>query len=100
MATYVELYDLRSNPTLLHKVTVAVVKKAQTLLDAATPSANALAWAKKALDNPPGVAQFLFYYVLAANSAASVAVILAASDATIQTNVDAAADKFIAGGLV
>lgn len=100
MATYAELYDLRGNPLLLHKVVVAVMKKSQVLLDVATPTANQLAWAKATLTNPGQMAQTLFYYVLAANSSATVSQIQNATDASIQTNVDAAADKFIAGGLV
>lgn len=105
MATYAELHDLRVNLTpanaaLRSKVATAVTKKAQTILDLAVPTANELNWAQSALATPEAMAGLLFPYVLAANSAATVASIQGATDAAIQTNVNAAADKFIAGGLV
>jgi hypothetical protein len=100
MATYIELYDLRSNSSLLNKIVVASTKKAQTLIDLAAPTASQLAWAKKVIDNPLGVSSALFNYVLAANSSATTAAIQSASDATIQANIDAVVDKFIMGGLI
>ena len=83
MATYLELHTLQSDSDLQDKVSVAVVKKAQTLLDAATPTAAQVTWANDAIDNPRGKALPLLNYVLAANSAASVAVIQAATDSTM-----------------
>ena len=99
MSTYTELYDLRSNSALRNKVAVAVVKKAQSLLDSATPTADEVAWSSNAISNPNQQAEKILNYVLAANSAASVAAITGASDAAIQTNVDAAVTALIAGGI-
>lgn len=98
MATYAELFDLRSNDALRNRVAVAAVVKAQTLLDLASPTAAQVEWAKATLANPIGISGDLLNYVLAANKGASVAAIIGATDAAIQTNVDAAADKLLGGG--
>lgn len=96
MATYAELFDLRSNSGLRNKVAVAVAKKAQAIFDLATPTAKQVTWAGEAIENPVSKADALLNYVLAKNSASTVAQISAASDAAIQTNVDAAVDKIVA----
>ena len=98
MATYLELFDLRTNSSLKNKVVVAVTKKAQALLDLATPTAGQVTWANEAIFDPTGKASMLLNYVLAANSGQTVANIEGASDSAIQTNVDAAVDKIITGG--
>ena len=100
MSTYAELYDLRSNSALRNKIAVAVVKKAQSLLDGGTPTSTEVAWASNAISNPNQQAEKIVNYVLAANSAASTATILSASDVAIQANVDSAVDALIAGGIV
>lgn len=99
MATYSELYDLFSNSDLVNKTAVAVIKKAQAILDEASPTVAEVDWAKEALLNPYGKGEELLRYVLASNSASTVAQILAATDATIQTNVDTAVDKINTGGV-
>jgi len=101
MATYTELFDFKADPdgtAFRNKVSVAVTKKAQALIDGATPTAAEIAWADAAIKAPLSKSNELVNYVLAANSTASIAVITAATDATIQTNVDAAVDALIAGG--
>ena len=98
MATYAELFELSKNSTLRNKVAVAVVKKAQGLIDGGTPTAAEIAWANDAIANPASKAGQLLNYVLAANSGLTESQILAASDSAIQTNVDAAVDALIAGG--
>jgi hypothetical protein len=104
MAAYTELFNLRTltptNAAFREKVAVAVTKKAQLLVDQAAPTANELLWAQHAFEDPLAVANILLNYVLVANSTATVAQILAATDAAIQANVDAAVTKLIAGGLV
>ncbi len=100
MATYDELFDLRSNSSLRNRVAVAAVKKAQALLDGTTPTTDQVTWANSVLTSPMVMASKLLLYVLGANSSATVVVITGASDASIQTNVDAAADALIAAGVV
>jgi hypothetical protein len=98
MATYAELYELRANSDLRNKVAVAVAVKAQTLLDAATPSNSQVAWANAAISNPNAKAEVLLNYSLAKNKAMTVVQINGAADATIQSAIDGAVDKLIAGG--
>jgi hypothetical protein len=98
MATYAELYNLRNYGPLRDKVAVSITIKAQVLLALANPTEAQVVWAKTALAAPTGMADQLIHYVLAANKAATVAQIQSADDATVQTNVDAAVDKIIAGG--
>ncbi len=88
MATFVELYDLISNDELRNKVRVATRNSAQDLLDG-TPTAAEIDWAAEVFSNPRSESQKAFESVLAVNRTATVANILGASDAAIQTNVDA-----------
>ena len=97
MATYLELFTLRTDSNLQDRTAVAVTKKAQALLVAVTPTAAEVAWALAAIENPRSKADALLNYVLAANSAGSVAAIQAATDAAIQANIDTAVDAIIAG---
>ena len=98
MATYQELFDLRSNSELRNKIAVAVVIKAQTLIDGASPTVAEITWSNNVLHNPIVKADEILNYVLAANNNATVAQIVGASDSAIQTNVDAAVNSLIAGG--
>ena len=98
MATYAELFELRSNSPLRNRVAVAIIIKAQSLIDGATPTAAQIAWANAALQGPVDKAGEILNYVLAANKDASESQILDASDSAIQTNVDTAVDALIAGG--
>lgn len=100
MATYTEIFDLRSNSDLRNKIAVACVKKAQTLLDGVTPTANEVAWAANCLARPVDTANKIMNYVLAANSGLTTTQINGASDTAIQSNVDTAVDALIAGGVV
>jgi hypothetical protein len=53
-----------------------------------------LLWAVKAFQSPRAVAVIMLRVVLGANKSATVAAITGASDALIQSNVDAAVDAF------
>lgn len=96
MATYLELHSLASNSDLQDKVEVAVIKKAQALIDAGNLTANAKAWCEEVLANPRSKGTDILYYVLAANSDAAVSAIQDATDSAIQTNVNTAVDALIA----
>lgn len=100
MATYTELFDLGSNTALRNRISIALVIKAQALLAVASPTANEVKWANSAITDPILLADKLMNYVLAANKAATTSQIISATDSAIQTNVDAAIDKLIAGGIV
>lgn len=97
MATYDELYALRTESGLRNKVAVAVAVKAAALLDG-SPTAAQVTWANEAINNPHFKAGSLLNYVLAANKSLTPTQIQEATDSSIQTNVDAAVDVLIAGG--
>lgn len=89
MATLQELSGLYGNGDLLNKVSAAIVITAHTILSGA-PTAADRAYAAKVFASPKGEAQRILKYVLAANAANTVAQITNASDAAIQSAVDAA----------
>ena len=96
MATYEELAGLRDDEAqwgpFLQKVRVATAIKATSVIQSATPGATILEWAKNAIQNPVPAGNAIVWYVVGANSSATVAQIYGASDDQIQTNVDAAVD--------
>ena len=100
MATYEELYTLRTDSALKNRVTTACILAAEAVMleDGGTANhANRLLWAKAVFANPKGEADRMFMAILAANSAATVANIQSATDAAIQTNVDDHIDLFADG---
>lgn len=98
MATYLELKALRNNSDLQDKVEVACVKKAQTLIDLATPTAAQITWAQATIRDPQSESGAMLNYILVANSTLTTAQILAASDSAIQGQINDAVDAIIAGG--
>lgn len=97
MATYSELFSIRSEADLLEKVTVAVVIAAESIRTDATPPANQaarLVWASQVFADPGKEARRMLWALLAANESATLANILGATDAAIQANVDVAVDLF------
>ena len=100
MATYTELFELRSASTLRNRVAVAMIVAAETIRGEAPATdnhANRLVWAKGVFQGSLGQADDMLAAVVAANKDLSVAQIQGASDAAIQTNVDAAVDIFATG---
>jgi len=100
MAAYTDLYGLFNNSELRNKMRVAVVVAAETIRgeDAGTDNhANRLVWAKNAFQNPESAADAMLKALLAANKDLEVAQITGASDAAIQTKVDAAVNVFADG---
>jgi len=106
MASYIELRNLMNDADLRNKVTTATIIGAQGVMDDPTtfPTVTAdtvlqtdrLLWAARALNSPGGEGNKILMSVLAANAALSVAQIQAASDAGIQTNVNAVLDLLAA----
>jgi len=94
MAKYDELHALAGDNALLDKIAVAISIKADAILNDGTATAEQKAWAKSAFTNPQGQAKAFQNAVLAANKDASVAQIEGATDADIQTAVDAAVSIF------
>lgn len=100
MATYKELFGLKSDSAFRNKVSVAVIVKAQALIDGATPTSDEITWANNAISTPNQQADKIVNYVLAVNKSATTVQITGASDSAIQSNVDAAVDSLISGGAV
>lgn len=97
MATYLELYaaaDGAAQQDLRKKILVAISVKAN-LLAKATPTAAQKAWATDALANPVSYQQTLLNYILADYNGQTIAVISAATDAQVQTAVNAAVDTLL-----
>jgi hypothetical protein len=93
MATYLELKSLFGNGPLRDKMEVALCDKARAILAEATPNAGRLAWVETVLSNTAAEAERVLKYVLAANKGLTTTQIMAAIDATLQTQVDTAIDK-------
>lgn len=95
MATYLELSRITEENSwgdFIDKVKTACVIKATTIIDSATPTTEAKAWAEATIANREEAALSLVWYVIGSNDNLAIATILAASDSAIQTNVDAAVD--------
>lgn len=101
MATYEELYALKDDATMLSKIAVACVVAAEAIRTEAASAANHLQrthWAARVFADPQTEAARMWWAVLAQNKTATTAQITGATDATIQTAVNAAVDVFAVMG--
>ena len=97
MATYTELHALRGATgadVLQQKIAVAICIKANTL-SKATPTVPQKDWAKSALANPEAYVATVLNYILADYNTATTAAIIGATDAQVQTAVNAAVDTLL-----
>lgn len=97
MATYLELLQASNDSTLTQKIRVAVIIAAELVRMEPGTTANhvvRVAWAKNVFLNPEQEAKRMLWCVLAQNKDATLAQIIGASDATVQTAVNAAIDVF------
>ena len=97
MATLEELYSLNADGALLNKITAAMIIAAYDITaedPGTTNHAERIVWAKSAFMAPKQKAQEMLYYLLGANSAATVGNISGANDAAIQTAVNSAVNFF------
>ncbi len=100
MATYAELLTASIDVGLRDKLRVAVVLAAEvvrTEINTTTNHANRLLWSKATYGNPEQEARRMVWAVLAQNQSATFAQIVGASDAAVQTAVNAAIDVFANG---
>lgn len=100
MATYAELLTASESPTLNQKIRVASFIAASTVAAEAggtTNHTNRLLWAKQVYQDPSREAGRMIWAVLAANQAQTLANILAATDAQVQTAVNNSIDLFANG---
>lgn len=100
MADYSELVDLMRDQEMVEKAAVAVIVATETVRTesgATTNHANRLLWAKEALDNPLAMAKRMWPSAIAQNKSATVGQITGATDAAIQSNIEAVIDIFATG---
>lgn len=102
MATYLELAQINDSSSdwndFRAKVAVAVAVKATLIIDQATPTAEALAWAKGAITGPTQAVSDVLWYVIASNDNLAISAILSATDNAIQSNVNSAIDAIYGAG--
>lgn len=98
MASYLELYNMRSDPRYsdwAFRIEFSISVSANQIADDPTSTAGKDDWAVRALGDPaaqrPGFEQF----VLAENRSATLTQIFEASDAQMQTNVDKAVNALV-----
>ena len=99
MATYAELFALTQNGALRDRVSVACMIAAEKIrVEAVTIPNNAArrVWARRVLENPDTAALSALRAALVQNATSSVASLTAASDAVLQTAIDAAVDLLTA----
>jgi hypothetical protein len=97
MATYAELLTASQSDALRQKVRVACVigaEKVRTEVATVTNHEKRMAWAKSVYANPEAESNRMVWAVLAQNAAFTLAQITGASDALVQSAVDAAVDVF------
>lgn len=95
MATYAELLQAAEDDGLNKKARIAVIIAADLVRAESVGTANhtaRLAWASKAISDPLVEAKRALWCALAQNAAVAQASILSASDATLQTAINAAID--------
>ena len=97
MAAYTFLWDTAGNQTVIERCGIAVAVLAQAVVDDAGSTAAEKAWAAWAFANPRQAGRQAAFVVVAANKDATENQINTASDATIQTNVNAAKAVLVAG---
>jgi hypothetical protein len=90
MATYSELIQAAGNSDLIDKVRVACVIAADAIRANGAATAAEKAWARSIFDNPESGQRAVLWSVLAQNKAATLAAIVSATDAQVQTAVDLA----------
>jgi hypothetical protein len=98
MATYNELHALRGSSTLdslRQKIAVAIAVKANIIAKLASPTTAQKAFAVAALGNPDAYLPTVMNYILADYNTATVAQITGATDAQVQTAVNATVDTLL-----
>lgn len=100
MATYAELIQASQDSGLRDKIKSAIGVAAETIRTesgATGNHANRLIWAKQAFNSPASKVDEMTWCAVIQNRAATLAQITGASDASIQTAVNAAVDVFATG---
>ena len=97
MATYLELLTAAQNDGLRQKVRIGCMIAANAIMGESAATSNhveRMAWAKSVYENPVAAGEKMLWAVIAQNSAVALSAITGASDATVQTAVNAAVNLF------
>lgn len=97
MATYAEMQSLRDYEPLRDRVRIACLVAADTIVQEAGSTANhanRMLWAKSVYQNPVGTANDMYWAVVIRNKGSTLTQIQTASDAAVQTAVDAMVNTF------
>jgi len=100
MATFAELVTASANSGLVEKIKIATLVSADNIRVESTGAPNHQArvrWASKVFGNPEAESTRMIWPVLIQNRSATLAQITGASDAAVQTAVDAALGIVIQG---
>lgn len=96
LQTHVILTDESTARNLKSSVIVAMTIKAVAVAGSASPTAQALAWAARALTSPEREAMPVYAFVVADNAALTNVEIRGLSDAAVQASVDKCVDQLLA----
>lgn len=88
MASYDEISTLLINDTLRNRVTIAIIIRANALINAGTPTPEEIKWAAAVFSDPETESIKAFRAVLAAKNTLAKEAISSATDADIQLIVD------------
>lgn len=99
MATYDEIYQLRSSNDLKNRIAVALLVKASAILESQLSTSTQVEWAQTALGSSDALAAQFLNHVLASNKSATVQQIESASDNAIQNKINEAVDIITGGGV-
>lgn len=91
MATYLELYTLRTDTNLIQRISVAILVVCEAIRVEAANTAfhsNRVAWAQQAIKDPEPFAGRALALLLAQNKDSTAIQITGVSDSTIQTAVN------------
>ena len=98
MATYVELHSIRGASSLVplrQKISIALCIKANLLAKLPTPTEAQKAFAKATFQSPEVYVDTALNYILAGYNTATLVAITDATDAAVQTAVNAAVDTLL-----
>lgn len=99
MATYLEVHELASNDSLRNRVAVAMAVSAQAML-AGTPTEKQSRWARSVINDSLAASRQVLSLVLAANRGLTKTQIETASDAGVQSAVDAVVPGLVNGEIL
>lgn len=101
MAAYIEIRNLANDATLRNRIEVAVMVAAEAIITASPADTDErIAWAQRVLANPQPWSERVLWLALASNKDAAVAQITGATDASLQTIVDATVTALAKGAVL